>query len=913
MHPSLHASYAGATILPEAITARGRIGAPVWNLRALLHDLEIRLGLPHGEMHPTIRIQRWSSRLSRLLGRSPFYARSYVVDPVGTARTLLGWRDALVDAGWDGETIAGGERLETIAALEATEDAPIPPGDADRLVVVERALAAQRSHLYDSLTLFDDTACLPGRWRRVLTLLAERGTILHKGAVERGNAPGNTDLGRVQAALRGEAVEASALRGDGTFLVVRADSTWALAEVVAAMLRSHSQHSCVVIRADDVAPLDVAFATQGLVRQGVESSTRWRPALQILPLAMELAFEPRDPHRVLELLTLPVGPFAGFVGRELASAVSSSPGIAGPAWRSAKKTIETRVTAHARADALAKGATAADADVAGAAAAAGRLETIATWFEGQGFDAINGATPKDLADVAKRVSAWLRSRLARSDVDASLGTAYAQAQALVEAFALDPRRTLDLVAVRQIVETVGVGEHAFTVTEEQAGRIDHVHGSSGIHGARDVVVYWHATDPGGFDALRTPWRQTELRVLRAKGIEFADSNALLAARSRAARDALLSARARVILALPSGVDAEAHPILDEIIARLRAKDSDAACFAVTVDDLLAGRVTAQGLAVQPLVPLQLPQARATWKPTSDIAPPMDLSPTGLETLLGCPFRWVLQRRAGVREGFLTAIASGPKLNGTLGHRLVEILHEHDAFAKDADTLATAAGEIFDGLLPKEGATLLRPGMAFERAQLRVQLVGAVSRFATVLRAAKLQIQSAEGEMTAQWGARRLHGRTDLLLRTADAGTAVVDMKWGESTYRGLLEHGQAVQLAAYGYANQVAGGFPPVAYFALSTGQLLTTHATAFPGARVIRGRGTHETWEATERTLVAVEKLVARREIAVTGVPTSVSLLERTGVPEGERDRYLVYEESEPCRYCNFEALCGRKWEVAS
>ena len=50
-----------------------------------------------------------------------------------------------------------------------------------------------------------------------------------------------------------------------------------------------------------------------------------------------LAFEPRDPRRVLELLTLSVGPFRGRVGSQLARAMAKQPGVGeGQEWKRRK-------------------------------------------------------------------------------------------------------------------------------------------------------------------------------------------------------------------------------------------------------------------------------------------------------------------------------------------------------------------------------------------------------------------------------------------------------------------------------------------------------------------------------------------------------------------------------------------------
>ena len=75
-----------------------------------------------------------------------FWSRSAEVDPFGSARRLLAWRDSLVMSGWSG---GGAEpRLAQLSALMAQA----PAGFPDRLLAVN-ALLARRDPGLSSLTL----------------------------------------------------------------------------------------------------------------------------------------------------------------------------------------------------------------------------------------------------------------------------------------------------------------------------------------------------------------------------------------------------------------------------------------------------------------------------------------------------------------------------------------------------------------------------------------------------------------------------------------------------------------------------------------------------------------------------------------------------------------------------------------
>src|SRR5690606_3850367 len=93
----------------DHVAGHGVLGRPVWDSSRLLAQLELRLGLPSCRVDDVVRVQRWSAALRDVQGRERrFYSESYAADPLGTAKALLGWRDELVLAGWNGQVVPNG-------------------------------------------------------------------------------------------------------------------------------------------------------------------------------------------------------------------------------------------------------------------------------------------------------------------------------------------------------------------------------------------------------------------------------------------------------------------------------------------------------------------------------------------------------------------------------------------------------------------------------------------------------------------------------------------------------------------------------------------------------------------------------------------------------------------------------------
>ena len=931
MNPLVGWALAGPVVRPPpANGARGRLGEPSWSPSQLLRDLELRLGLPQLTPSAAQRVPAYAQRLLALPGA--FYARSLAADSLGTAATLLAWRDALLDAGWNGLPIpGGGDRLDALAALESND--PLPPGDSDRLVRVENELRACSKHaIYESLTLVEPRALWSVRWQRVLTLLEERKARIAQLTTDLPGAPAGSDLGVLQQMLRGERPscrggDPPAIRGDGTLLLLRGDTSGDLAELTAAFLSAHRE-GAIVVRGSDHASLEAALPRHGLPHQGHAPASAWRPAMQILPLALELAYAPRDPYRVLELLTLPVGPFRGVYGTYLARAVAKQPGVGGGEWLRQKDKAEARAHELHVLRRIAEGATPLRATTLADAHLAERRQRLAEWIEAAGAPE-SGAAREALLAVATRVRTFLHRRLGRDDLRAIYAAAHDQAKDLEGALARDHRATLSREDMRHLLDSVVRSAQALDLTVERAGRIDHVDHPAALLASALSVVFWGFVSGTERRASlqQTPWNRAELTALEHAGVRFPDAGELLAVESRAWRQGILAARERVVFVVPATVKGSScapHPTWDEIAARLGLRTEQALALVTrTPHALLAGRGEALvPVLVAPVPALLLPAARHTWTlPAGRIAAEQTLqsspSPTALGALASCPLRFVLSHHARLRGGALARVANGPLLNGSLGHRLVELLFREGAFDLEETAFDARAGAVLEALLATEGATLLLGGAGFERMQLVPQLVRAMRALRQYLVDTGWRIAGVEEAVTTTSTLGILKGRLDVrLVSSTHAGKeAVLDLKWGDSHYRTLLEEGRAVQLAAYVQGRSELGGktsIPPAAYFSLSNARVLTADGRMGMDKKTLEGATLAETWSRVERTAKAVQGALRAGTVHVAATKHAPPLLDALGIPETQHaEHYALPKATDACDYCDYAAICGKAWEA--
>jgi hypothetical protein len=938
----------------------GRVGEPVWGPMGLLADLEVRVGLRVSEGAEAQRVQRWARRMGALVeqatGAEPFYARSFAVDPLGTAAMVLAWRDGLIEAGWAGTAVAGGgARLATMAELEALREPAMIAGAADRLAAVETEVALLERAPYAELRFADDQTMWAYRWQRIFALLAERGAMVRGVAPSLGGAEtsvgdvdgwraGSTDsdLGQLQALIVGGGTSRKGTRscGDGSLVVVRAATTAEAADGVAAML-TRAGESVAVVRPAEALALDEAIAAHGGRRLGAKPASRWRAATLALPLALEMLFDPCDPRSVLELVSLPVSPFRRVTRWELTSALCDAPGVGDGRWRHAKERVRARMAAWAEAardegdpDALLAVSDPGDARVEderrrdAEGRAARELETIEAWLEPDRFDARVGAPAAAIVATVTRVREWLRRRLpAGEPIDA---VAFNQCETTLAMIAEDGRAGWTWLALRQLLDAVGDSGAVTEASREEAGRADHVEHPGALLAARDVVIWWHFVGSTARPPHRARWRRPELDALAACGVVPLDPARVLAEESRHWRSAVLAARRRLVLVVPDtdrGERCAPHPLWDEIVARLALDDELIERVTVRIADLLHGGNTAAstlGLEVEKLESLPLPAARAGWTVAPGlIGAAVRWTPGGLQALLECPLRWTLDQAAGIRGRSVPALPKGPMLNGALAHRLVAELITSGGLTRDRGAIVRA----IDALLPGIAARLRLPGMAVELEQLRHQLVRMVGALADLVADGGLRVAGVEEEVEATWLGGELRGRLDVRLQDAVGHDIVLDLKWGHGAYRDVLAHGRAVQLAFYSEARrQMTSALrpPAAAYFSLGKARLLATAPDAFGATdrvRAVDGPDIAELIERIARTVPRVQAALADGAIAVTGVASSAPLLDVLQIGTDERGLHYTPPglprragRAEPlgCKYCRMGAVCGRAWESA-
>ena len=795
--------------------------------RGLVRLLESDLGVAPVLAHPAEEVALYRECLVECEYLSPFYHRSFQVDPVGTAGTLLDWRRLWHLHGWDGTfPPRAPKRLVDMAAVETLAAHRVPPCLGQRLRRVLELLNTQRTQI-SALELLDHRDDLPLLWRQ----LAERLNA-ETNAEPNPAAPPDSDLGKLQALLMGE--KAQPLSADGSLIVVRASSRDVTAQAIAEIVREQECGSTVVIASRDGIVLDNAFERVGLPRAGFQHYSPFRAASQVLKLALALVWQPLDPHRLLQFLIHPVSPLKWDARTRLAEAVAAEPGIGGPAWQAAMAAISDD------------------------------CREVAFWTMPSRHPVRDGAPVAVLRERATRCAEWLGRRASTADEDESttvFRAAHAQARAFTAAVDRFDGECIAKVEVDRLVD-----EATRSLPDEssfaEAGHAPAASHPGDVVAPVDEVLWWDIRAPNL--QLASTFSPAEQRGLAAAGVRLPTAQETIAAATRAWRKPVLHCRRRLLLVAHDEAEGR-HPLLARIAAQLHGLPEAHLDEALLHGDANATR--AIGLALVPLPVKMLPGKRRWWRLPRSIPTREVESYSSLSKACYHPHQWVLDYHAKLRGSRIAGVADGPLLYGNLAHRLFE------RFFSDNENWRTLSEDDVNrwlrdatvDLVEKEGAVLLETGRGVDRQHVETTMADALRRLLRHLREANVVRARSEHPVERAFTGGKLQGHVDLLLIAENGAQAVLDAKWGSEKARETeIAKGRHLQLATYGFALG-DNDWPACGYYIVKTGNVLAPDADFFPRARVAAdAQGVEMVWNKSLVTRAWRLEQLAKGEIEV-------------------------------------------------
>ncbi len=785
-----------------------------------------------------------------------FWSKSFTVDSWATARRVLALRDALLLAGWDGTAdVTTPPRIADLASL------PAPPrGMADVLREVITVLVGRKPPFLPRFTLAEPTTLWPPLWQKLFTQL-------DVAAYAPPEAPAKGDL----AALRGFLAGGSAATwtGDGSVTLLTGD-TASTANLLSAWLPCLPPGAALLGGEDSLLPtlLRARHHPRPSALEGTDLGA------QLLSLGLALLWDPFDAGAALEFLALPQHPLGGTC-RFLTDAIVQSPGYGGVNYRAGR---HRALRAKLRAD-RARGVNRATRH----AAARARLAAIDSWIPSKRFSAEEGIPAGAVTALCGLVQSWAVKR--------EMPEAGVAASSLAQAITLSGVAVLDTMLLGRMLETASSG--AVTLLAAEAAPWRYFARPGARLDTTDTTIWWLGDAEG---QVTSPWRMTENGWMTARGLM--PDEALAPARARAGlRSVVNLTSGRLVIAAPRGAAEEggAHPLLGELEG----------CFGeslgrawVEADSMQSGGVFAGLTLLGRTVPAAGPPApRRDWLvPAGLVGLRVRESASGIETLLGCKLKWVLQYTAELYARGPTTLPEAKQLTGTFLHEVMsQVLTNGYSGPTDA---AAKAQTLFERLLPEEAAPLLRPEMQATRVRAKGRIGQAMADLTSQIQQAGLQVAATERafEKSLPGSLGRLQGRIDVLLhRPGDGLHVVLDAKWSASSwYRKKLEQNTAVQLAAYAWLVAARGEPATAAYYLLRKLRLLAADSYPFPGAAV-PGADLAASWNAALADYGEALSELRDGRIIAAGVAS-----------DDDQDNPPRLKILPPCTFCDYQTLCG-------
>lgn len=778
----------------------------------LLDILETQLGLLRAETPHAQRVLQYRDCLRRRDNVDRFYHASFRTDELGTAATLLSWRDQWHLHGWNRSLAAADSaRLMDMQAVESEALKTLAPSVGERLGQIAQRMATRRPAI-QSIELAEPIDSHPTRWRDVLRNLGARPS----QALATPAASGM--LGQIQAAMiaisRGELPAKLRWHGDGSVRVVQAETRLLASRWLAAELAC--DHGDTLVVAEDGAILDDILASAQQPRQGFRETTAFRPALQVVPLALAQLWQPLDVYGLLKFLTHPICPVPAVARSRLAEMLARSPGIgAGTPWATALTAIE---------------AACQDKGYDWSAV----RESIERWVEHARHETAEGAPIEAVRECLQALVEYFRGRLSDTDPvkHVAFQGGFSQARSCLQslnALAEQGEQRIGPQQLQTLVIQATAQGSVNPLLGAEVGACRTVSDPGAVIEPADRVIWWQLAAPQFPSPY--PWSLSEQAALKAAGVSLPELEVELNFQARSWQRVVLQARQTLVLVLPPPGN-EVHPLwlmLDALF------DQDHRPVVESLETILRGIGT--GLETQPDRPL--PVRRREWQlPDGVSIPSRDKeSYSSLESFLFNPYLWVLGYPAKLEPSSILDVSSDFLLYGNLAHNLVERYYRQPgALQNNEDELLAWFGPAFEAIVATEGAVLLMPGRRENLEDLRRRLRLAMVRLRQHLSDAGAVTVEPELALEGRFPGGRFGGFADLVVTRKDGLKAVVDMKWaGGKKYPEKLASNRHLQLAVYGeLLRQQTGQWPSLAYFILNEAKLIATSPDFFPNARLI-------------------------------------------------------------------------------
>ena len=811
--------------------------------KRFLRLLEAQLGfVGYSSDNEHLRIEQYRQAITLHSIDHPdaFYTASFLSDQLATATDLLSRRDELKQAGWSFQMDKTcPERLKVLAELEQkielstnNEESPtgkiqLSYGFSDRFsqvldVLPTRNITIQKTYLVEPFEL------LPVHFQRLFTILKRMGVEISE--IPEPRFQGISDLNIFQAALQNEVKPTKQIaKADGSLLILRSKRETDAAAYVAKLLHRNPNFQPLILSVEKNRILDNALIQEGLPSMGILSASSARPMLQIIKLAPAFLWEPIDPYKIMEFVTLRVKPLEEELANRIARQLAETPGIGGDRWLAMIRNYFDELVNKALEDKNIDTETIRD--------------QYRFWFRRNRYNTSDAVPIQEVEEIYQYLSYWAFQQFEDSGSrNPSLLVLSEQARRIQELLQTLPEKSLTYLELERIIRTIYESSPVLFKVQE-VGFCNFIHHPSAFLAPVPKLLWWNFVQMEQSHFF-SRWYADERTYLVKFSIALEtprDENARLIWQRR---QPIVHAKEQVLLVIPArivGKESHFHPLFSDLQATFKNLDA----ITVSTDQPESQDLFTHFFDVPQYVQLK-PIALGNPKPFLHLATLNDYllkdyeTYTSLDALLYYPYQWVFKYKTKFIKSSILSVVKDRTLLGNLSHRFFEQLLKQDITNWSKSDVEGWIDEQSKKMFTQEGASLLMYGREPEKVNFLNRLKYAAWSLISALQNNHWQVLDTEMDIVGNFLDIEIRAKADLVLKRGKE-VAVVDLKWRGIAHREtMIRNQEDLQLVLYSKLIDEPDNWAHTSYFIIEKGKLIARNTQAFQEANPIQPDADH-------------------------------------------------------------------------
>lgn len=775
----------------------------------LLQRLLFYAGVPYRPVANEERIAYYHACMQgKVYTSSPFY-ESFKTDSAGMSRTILAWRDALVEVGWNAKSYAG--KSVKLSLLHDIEPENMPKGEADYwYTLIQLASAGRILPEQINVVVTCSKHELKPHIAHILDKLQEFGVLVKYCNDKSQCASGN--LGKIQKAIIAQSKDKIVLdNNDETFRYI----SFANEDDVLRYVATEPIDRSAVYFCSKPKRFDNTLRLLGKPTIGSSMAAGSPQVVQLFMLGNGLFEYPLNIHRIIEWLNLPISPIDRGLRRALCNALTESGGINNEEWNKARNEYLASIEDEKELNVYAK--------------------QIDIFLPIPQSDIVDIESVKSFNDNLRK---WAVQRLAMKDsnysdiVKEQIASIESYCTTLIKMLEQAPAEFsfLDLqLWCKNIAQPS-------TYTQYDAEVCSHttIATMGDLHDIAESVVWFPAEDSGvvvyPFEILNDA-EYSEVEAAGAMPYSRAQHTLI---NQTAMQRLLLNARSLTIIEAEkcNGEKVARHPLVLQLNERIEGGlksilQHKSLSDEYTTTDRQVINQNENPILIELGENVKLKERHERY---TDMAKQAE-SYSSLSQLIQHPFTYVCERYAKLDDQSMPSAQDLDKTLGNVAHLIIEKVFDGRPIQEACDYYKTEYETIFEESVNEKGLLLRLPEYAIDLRHLKSKMQEALDKLAETIINNGLTVYACEYEFKqAKWldaGDNVMLGsRADMLLSDSDGGKVIFDFKYSRGKSRRTeVEENRALQLEVYRYMAKQEFGVETnvrVAYVLLPDVTILT-------------------------------------------------------------------------------------------